>query len=169
MDVEGAELESVAATSDEVLQNVDQIAMFQKNQDKLEYLDLIKKLKKTVYIARIYFNNHAYTRALDALFPSRAFQVLLVNKKVAILDEARKPILANLLDEKDNPDLPNCQNFDQPSLYQVVAVCLKRQDQESKRQGKEICGPRAPHFIDESITQQDCTKRGRVPDWGWRP
>jgi hypothetical protein len=69
MDVEGAEWESLAATSDEVLQNVDQIAMeFHKNQDKLEYLDLIAKLKKTFYIAHIHFNNHACTRGLDAPF-----------------------------------------------------------------------------------------------------
>jgi hypothetical protein len=129
MDVEGAEWESLAATSDEALQNVDQIAIelhmgFHKDQDEKKYLDLIKKLKNTFYIAHIHFNNQACTKGLDTPFPSRAFQVLMVNKKIGILDEGRKPVLPNPLDEKDNPDLPDCQNLEQASLYETVGLFL---------------------------------------------
>jgi len=127
MDIEGAEWESLAATSDEALQNVDQIAIeFHKNPDKLEYVDLIKKLKKTFYIAHIHFNNSKYacTKGLDRPFPSWAFQVLMVNKKVGILDDGRKPVLPNPLDEKDNPNLPDCQNLDQENVYETGRLFL---------------------------------------------
>jgi hypothetical protein len=126
IDVEGAEWESLAATSDDALKNVDQIAIeFHKNQDKLEHIDLINKLKKTFYIAHIHFNNHACTKGLDTPFPSSVFQVLLVNKKVGILDESGKPVLPNPLDEKDSPELPDCQNLDQANLYEAVRLFLK--------------------------------------------
>src|SRR5262245_38392349 len=125
MDVEGAEWESLAATSDEALQNVDQIAIeFHKRPDKLKYVDLIEKLKKTFYIAHIHFNNNTCTKGLDTPFPSWAFQVLMVNKKVGILDEGRKPVLPNPLDEKDNPEFPDCQNLDQANLYETVGLFL---------------------------------------------
>jgi hypothetical protein len=56
MDVKGAEWKSLAATSDEALQNVDQIAIeFHTSRYKLKYVDLIKKLKKTFCIAHIHF------------------------------------------------------------------------------------------------------------------
>jgi hypothetical protein len=126
MDVEEAEWESLASTSDEAFQNVDQIAIEFHSQNKLryvEYIDLIKKLKKTFYIAHIHFNNHTCTK-LHKPFPSWAFQVLMVNKKVGILDEGRKPVLPNPLDEKDNAELPDCQNLEQASLYETVELFL---------------------------------------------
>jgi hypothetical protein len=135
MDIEGAEWESLAATSDETLQNVDQIAIEFHNVEhttqakvvsyKLEYIDLLKKLKQRFYIAHIHFNNHACTRGLDTPFPSWAFQVLMVNKKVGILDEGKKPVLPNPLDEKDNPEAPDCQNLDQANLFQTVGLFLR--------------------------------------------
>jgi hypothetical protein len=125
MDVEGAEWESLAATSDEALQDVDQIAIeFHKKADKLEYVDLIRKLKTTFYIAHIHFNNYSCTKGLDTPFPSWAFQVLMVNKKVGILDEGRKPVLPSPLDVKDNPGLPDCQNLDQANWYEAVGLFL---------------------------------------------
>jgi len=124
IDVEGAEWESLAGTSNEALQNVDQIAIeFHKRQDKSEYVDLIKKLKKTFYIAHIHYNNHSCTKGLDEPFPSQTFQVLMVNKKIGILDEGEKPLLPNPLDEKDNLSLPDCQNLNQ-TLFQSARRIL---------------------------------------------
>jgi hypothetical protein len=126
MDIEGAEWESLAATSDETLQNVDQIAMeFHKQQDKLKYIDLIQKLKTNFYIAHIHFNNFACTRGLDMPFPSFAVQVLMVNKKVGILDEGKRPVLPNPLDEKDNPKAPDCQELDQTNSVQKLRLFLR--------------------------------------------
>lgn len=126
MDIEGAEWESLAAISDETLQNVDQIAIeFHKKQDKLKYIDLIKRLKKKFYIAHIHFNNQACTKGLDVPFPSWAFQVLMVNKKVGVLDEGKKPVLLNPLDEKDNPDGPDCQTLDQANIFETLRLILK--------------------------------------------
>jgi hypothetical protein len=166
MDVEGAEWESLAATSDEALQNVDQIAIelhieFHKDQDKKKYLDLVKKLKNTFYIVHIHFNNHACTKGLDTPFPSRAFQVLMVNKKVGILDEGRKPVLPNPLDEKDNPDLPDCQKLEQASLYETVGLLLNDKIEKIKISVHRL----RRHLTSWSITQQNFTNGGRI---GWR-
>jgi len=155
MDVEGAEWESLAATSDEALQNVDQIAIeFHKRPDKLNYVDLIAKLKKTFYIAHIHFNNVTCTKGLDTPFPSWAFQVLMVNKKVGILDEGRKPVLPNPLDEKERPELPDCQNLDQANSYETLGLFLHDKINTIKSSVRRL----RRIFTDESITQQNFTK-----------
>jgi hypothetical protein len=42
-------------------------------------------------------------------FPSRAIQVLFVNKRIGILDPSVEPSLPNLLDAPDYPEQPDCQ------------------------------------------------------------
>lgn len=127
IDVEGAEWDSLATVSEKTFKNVDQIvAEFHKERDHLQYLDLIRKLKQTYHIAHIHFNNHACTKGLDVPFPSRAFQVLLVNKNLGVLDGGKKPVLPNPLDEKDGPYVPDCQNLDQESRYQILEMFAKK-------------------------------------------
>jgi hypothetical protein len=122
MDIEGAEWESLLTVPDEILRAADQIALefhFFRRQE-LMHLDVIKKLKKSFYVVHIHFNNNGCSRGLDIPFPSYAFQVLLVNKRIGVLDEGKKPLLPNPLDEKDNPSAPDCQSLDQESRYQIL-------------------------------------------------
>jgi len=109
MDVESAEWPSLLATPDSVLSQIDQLTMeFHSVNDPLN-LDTIRKLKRFFYVVNIHHNNAACDPAL-APFPSWAFQVLLVNKNLGVLDTARtSPPGPNPLDAPDDSMRPDCQ------------------------------------------------------------
>lgn len=108
IDVEGAELESLLATPDRVLRRIDQLAMEIHGADR-DYLDLVRKLKRTFHVVHIHFNNNACTRRLSP-FPAWAYQVLLVNRRIGVLDaHAPPPALPRPLDGPDAPIARDCQ------------------------------------------------------------
>lgn len=108
MDVEGAEWESLLATPDAVLAEIDQLPMELHGVDGPRFPELVRKLKRTFHLAHRHFNNMACEAGLDP-FPSRAIQVLFVNKRIGILDPSVEPSLPNLLDAPDYPEQPDCQ------------------------------------------------------------
>jgi len=109
MDVEGAEWNSLMATSDEQLAKISQIAIeFHKVNDP-KFLEVVKKLKNTFYFVHMHFNNHVCTDEFPP-FPSWAFQALLVNKKIGELDaSAPAPVLPHRLDMPDRVGGKDCQ------------------------------------------------------------
>lgn len=109
MDVEGAEWDALAATPDEQLERIEQIAIeFHKVNDP-KFLNVIRKLKKTFYFVHIHFNNNVCTQDFPP-FPAQAFQALLVNKKIAELDAAAPaPKLPHPLDQPDLVNFKDCQ------------------------------------------------------------
>jgi hypothetical protein len=112
MDIEGAEWESLMATPDEVLEKIDQLPMELHGVDKPRFAEVIRKLKQTFYLVSVHFNNHACSDDLDP-FPSWAFQVLFVNKRLAVLDPAgpvRQP--GSPPDAPDNLEEADCQPND---------------------------------------------------------
>ena len=109
IDIEGAEWESLMATSDEVLERIDQMPMELHNGDGQRALDVIRKLKRTFYVVSLHFNNQACNPAAEP-FPSWAFQVLLVNRRLGKLDAARRgKAPGDPPDAPDNPNAPDCQ------------------------------------------------------------
>ena len=58
IDVEGAELASLLATSDGVLGRIDQLAMEIHGTDG-RFLELVRKLKRTFHVVHLHFNNQA--------------------------------------------------------------------------------------------------------------
>lgn len=111
MDIEGDEWESLAATSDEILQNIDQLAIefHNVNTNPLAELLLMKRLKKFFYIVNIHFNNYSCQYDFYPL-PSSVFQALLVNKRLGVIQTETKPeTYLNPLDKPDNPNIPDCQ------------------------------------------------------------
>jgi hypothetical protein len=121
MDIEGAEWEALAAIPDETLQKVDQIAAeLHMEENYSHYVEVIKKLKRTFHVVHIHFNNHRCSGGADMPFPSPVFQVLMVNKNAGALDVGKRPVLPDPLDEKDHPSLPDCQNLDQETRFQIV-------------------------------------------------
>jgi hypothetical protein len=108
IDIEGAELPSLMATSDEVLDRFDQLAMEIHGTNRW-FLDMVRKLKRTFYVVHLHFNNNACTIEKSSPIPASAYQVLLVNKRIAVLDPTRTPILPNPLDAPDNARGPDCQ------------------------------------------------------------
>jgi hypothetical protein len=86
MDVEGAEWDSLQATPDEVLAAMDQLVLEFHHVDGPGFVQVIEKLKKTFYVANVHFNNHACDLQ-SWPFPSWAFEVLLVNRRLGKPDQ----------------------------------------------------------------------------------
>lgn len=108
LDIEGAELESLMATSDAVLARIDQLAMEMHGTDR-RFLELVRKLKRTFYPVHIHFNNQACTPRFKP-FPAWAYQVLFVNKRLGSPDRGRPPpILPHPLDAPDYAMGGDCQ------------------------------------------------------------
>ncbi len=110
IDIEGAEWESLLATPDSVLERIDQIPMelHVPNGVTARHMQVIEKLKRRFYVANLHFNNHVCISTMPPL-RSWAFQVLLVNKRLAVLDpSAPVPAAMNPLNAPDNPDVPDC-------------------------------------------------------------
>ena len=113
IDVEGAEWDSLLATPDEVLANIDQLPMEMHGVDQAKYTKLVEKLERTFYMVSFHFNNWGCSTKL-APMPSSTFQVLWVNKHLAQVDPSGAPHVAGAApDAPDNPDAPDCQVIQQ--------------------------------------------------------
>jgi hypothetical protein len=109
MDVENAEWDVLAETSDQVLDNVDQLVVEFHGFRKHQGLELIAKLKRIFYIANVHFNNFACTWWCTPL-PAVSFEVLLVNKRLGIPDPANPwAVHPNPLDTPNDPSEADCQ------------------------------------------------------------
>ena len=109
IDVEGAEWDALLATSDATLARIDQLPMELHGSHDRRFLRLIQKLKRTFYVVNLHFNNYSCSSE-TAPFPSRAYQVLLVNKRIGVLDLAAAGTpAASALNAPDNPEMPDCQ------------------------------------------------------------
>jgi hypothetical protein len=108
IDIEGAELESVLATSDRVLDRMDQLAMEIHGTDA-RFLELVRKLKRTFHLVHLHYNNQACSQRFRPL-PAWAYQVLFVNKRIGIRDPKNPaPTLPHPLDAPDYALGRDCQ------------------------------------------------------------
>ena len=48
----------------------------------------------------------------------------MVNKNAGVLDEDKKPVLPNPLDERDNPELPDCQTLNRETRIQIFMALV---------------------------------------------
>jgi len=111
MDVEGAEWDSLMATPDEVLDQIDQLPMELHGIDGERFPEVVRKLKRTFHLVHLHFNNMACTVGMEP-FPAFAFQVLFVNKRIGIPDaSAGAPSLPHALDAPDYPERTDCQTL----------------------------------------------------------
>lgn len=108
IDIEGAELASLMATPDAVLDRIDQIAMEIHGTNRW-FLAMVRKLKRTFYFVHLHFNNQACTILKSSPLPASAYQVLLVNKRIGVLDPDVTPTLPNPLDAPDYAKGRDCQ------------------------------------------------------------
>jgi hypothetical protein len=108
MDVEGAEVDSLMATSDDLLDRIDQLAIEIHGADR-RFMDLVKKLKRTFYVAHLHFNNSRCSTEWKP-FPSNVYEMLFVNKRIGMpARRAPKPVLPNPLDVPNSPYRQDCQ------------------------------------------------------------
>jgi hypothetical protein len=111
MDIEGDEWATLLATPDSVLDLIDQLVIefHQRPGQPQPIADTITKLKEHFYVAHFHANNYGCSGGLEP-FTSWANEVLLVNKKIGILDSSgRSPILPNTQDSPNNAEGPDCQ------------------------------------------------------------
>ncbi|MCA1561720.1 MAG: hypothetical protein LC753_14355 [Acidobacteria bacterium] len=107
MDVEGAEWESVLGASDALLNRIDQMAVEFHGFDEWRFIVAISRLKGFFYIASLHWNNYACDGG-TAPFLSWAYELLLVNKRIGVLDPVQQ-VVPNLLTRPNDPERPDCQ------------------------------------------------------------
>ena len=111
MDIEGAEWESLLATPNELLDRIDQLPMELHGVNGPRFAELVRKLKQTFYLVSVHFNNYACSTSARP-FPSIAYQVLFVNKRLGVLDPSQPGrVPGSPPDAPDNPGKPDCQSI----------------------------------------------------------
>jgi hypothetical protein len=107
IDVEGAEWDSFLLAPDSVFTHIDQLDVEFHHVDDPKYVATMRRLKQFFYIAHVHYNNFSCDPALRP-FPSWAFEVLLVSKRIAVTDGAPAPPTPGF-DAANNPSWPDCQ------------------------------------------------------------
>jgi hypothetical protein len=116
IDVEGAEWDSLLSVPDTILQQIDQMAVeFHWLEDEKfrwvgdeKYLLVVRRLKQFFEVGHIHFNNASCIGDL-APFPSWAYEVLFVSKRLAVVDPSRHAGGLHPLDAPNNPSRVDCQ------------------------------------------------------------
>jgi hypothetical protein len=116
IDVEGAEWDSFLSVPDATLEQIDQMAVefhwiedaqFRWVQDE-KHLRVVRRLQQFFHIGHIHFNNASCIGDLEP-FPTSAYEVLFVSKRLAVVDPSRKAHSLHPLDARNNPSLADCQ------------------------------------------------------------
>ena len=107
IDVEGAEWDAFLLAPDSTLSQIDQLDVEFHHVDDPKYVETIRRLKQFFHIAHVHYNNFSCDASL-APFPSWAFEVLLVNKRIATSDGSPAPV-ATAVDAPNNAAAADCQ------------------------------------------------------------
>ena len=108
MDVEGAEWDTFIASPDRVFEQIDQLAVEFHGSNEERFADALLKLKRFFYIVNLHFNNYSCVDTL-APFPSWAYEVLFVSKRLGKPDTSGAPVVPSPLNTPNNPKVPDCQ------------------------------------------------------------
>jgi hypothetical protein len=107
MDVEGAEWDSFIDAPDDVLQRIDQLVVEFHGLDQPRYLVAMRKLKQFFYVAHLHWNNYSCVGDQHP-FPAWAYEILLVNKRIAVPDPSGTVVLPHPLDAPNHQAAPEC-------------------------------------------------------------
>jgi hypothetical protein len=108
MDVEGAEWETFLQTPDAVLERIDQLSVELHGAGEERYLAAVLKLKRFFYVANLHFNNYSCQPDIPP-FPSWAYEVLFVNKRLGVPDPSGSVRGPHPLDAPNKPEVKDCQ------------------------------------------------------------
>ena len=109
MDVEGAEWDLLESAAAGLLGDIDQLVLELHGVDDEQFLRVIERLKETFVVAHLHFNNFGCREDL-APFPSDAYEVLLVNRRIAGAVSSSAAARPSHLDAPNNPQRPDCQH-----------------------------------------------------------
>jgi hypothetical protein len=107
IDVEGAEWQTFLETAPEVFQRIDQLVVEFHGVDREHHLAAVRRLKKFFYVAHLHMNNYACAPGLEP-WPAWAYEVLFINKRIAVAGEPRSRD-PHPLDAPNKPIAPDCQ------------------------------------------------------------
>ena len=108
IDVEGAEWASFLSAPDELLSRIDQIAVEFHGIDEEKSLAAVRRLKQFFVVAHIHFNNATCFSGMKP-FPAWAYEVLFVNKRLAVVDPTPKAVGVHPLASPNIPFFSDCQ------------------------------------------------------------
>jgi hypothetical protein len=108
IDVEGAEWPSFLATSDSLLQRIDQLSVEFHGVEEDGLAEVFRKLSRTFHVVNVHYNNWTCEPAV-APFKAKAFEVLFVNKNIAVVDPNAPMVSPNPHDAPNNWMRPDCQ------------------------------------------------------------
>ena len=108
MDVEGAEWQSLLAVPDDLLERIDQMAIEFHGVEDTTSVALVRRLKQFFEVAHLHVNNASCTGGMEP-FTGWAYEVLFVNKRLAVVDPARTVSSPHPLDSPNLPLVPDCQ------------------------------------------------------------
>lgn len=107
MDVEGAEWDTFITASDDTLRRIDQLTVEFHGFDQARYITAVRRLKAFFHLAHLHWNNYSCVHDKHP-FPAWAYEVLFVNKKIAVADPAARVTLPHPLDAPNHPARPEC-------------------------------------------------------------
>jgi hypothetical protein len=108
IDVEGAEWDTFLLAPDSTLSHIDQLDVEFHHVDEPKYVETIRRLKRFFDVAHVHYNNFSCDPSL-APFPSWAFEVLFVSKRIAVTDGS--PAASRDVDAPNNASAPDCQTI----------------------------------------------------------
>ncbi|HKE84437.1 MAG TPA: hypothetical protein VKB50_11800 [Vicinamibacterales bacterium] len=107
IDVEGAEWDAFLLAPDRALSQIEQLDVEFHHVDEPKYVEAIRRLKQFFYIAHVHYNNFSCDASL-APFPSWAFEVLFVSKRIVASDGSPAPPATDV-DSPNDTRAPDCQ------------------------------------------------------------
>jgi len=125
MDVEGSEWRSLTAAPDHVLGAIDQLAAEFHRVEEAHFLDTAARLNQFFYVAHIHQNNYDCRPGYDP-FPGPVFEVLFVNKRIAVANPSVSARGPSPLDAPNAPALPDCQEPPNASEPRRIARWMRR-------------------------------------------
>jgi hypothetical protein len=108
MDIEGAEWDSLGKTPGDVLERIDQLAIELHGSDGASFAGVVQHLKQYFHVVHIHPNNWGCNDDMKP-FPSWAYQVLFVNKRVGIVDPTGTWSGRTPADAPDNAREADCE------------------------------------------------------------
>ena len=108
MDVEGAEWDSLLRAPDELFRQIDQMAIELHGSDDAKFLQVVRRLNQFFHVANLHFNNYSCTPGFEP-FPTWAYEVLFVNKRLGVADPGKRAEIPHPLDARNDPKAADCQ------------------------------------------------------------
>ncbi len=126
MDVEGSEWRALATAPDSVLSAIDQMAVEFHEVEEPHFLETARRLNEFFYVAHLHYNNYTCGPGFDP-FPSEVFEVLFVNKRIAVANPWVAARGVSPLDTPNAVSMPDCQSLRDGDEARRVLQWTRRQ------------------------------------------